>query len=146
MGCKMMILKSGHRGFYIKTDSKESFETLGAAKPGDGDNWSSRELWSPAFKSSHFSSAAGSGDSSIAGFLSAFLRGLTIEEAIKYAVCCGMQNVQVLDAVSGIKPWDETTKMLQDGLPIIEAHVDAADWTWLDDYGLWVGPGDPLNS
>jgi len=137
MGSKMVTLKSGHRGFYIKTGPKESFKTLGAARPGDADNWSDRELWAPAFEPGQFGSAAGSGDSSIAGLLSAYLRGLTIEEALKYATCCGLQNVRVLDAVSGIKPWDETTAMLEDDMPMIDANINAAGWTWLDDYKLW---------
>ena len=105
MGYSMVALKSGHRGFYIKTSSKESFGTLGATKPGDAENWSNRELWAPAFEPGNFGSATGSGDSSIAGLLSAYLRGLSIEESLKYATCCGLQNVRVLDAVSGIKPW-----------------------------------------
>ena len=146
MGCKMTTLKSGHRGFYIKTNSKESFETLGAASPGNEYNWANRELWAPAFEPGHFGSATGSGDSSIAGLLSAFLRGLTIEEALKYATCCGLQNVRVLDAVSGIKPWSETTEMLQDSMPLIDANIDSDGWVWSEDHSLWAGPNDELNS
>jgi len=146
MGCKITTLKSGHRGFYIKTRAKETFKSMGAARPGDADNWSNRELWAPAFKPSHFSSAAGSGDSSVAGLLAAFLRGLDIEESLKYATCCGLQNVSALDAVSGIKSWDETTAMLQDNIPLIDAHIEADGWVWSEDYSLWTGPGDPLNS
>jgi sugar/nucleoside kinase (ribokinase family) len=111
LGAKMVSLKSGHRGFYLKTAAKEKFTGLGAARPGNPDNWSERELWAPAFEVPRFGSATGSGDSAIAGFLSALLRGLSIEESLTYATCCGWQNVQVLDAVSGIHPWDETTEM-----------------------------------
>jgi len=145
MGCKMTTLKSGHRGFYIKTSSKENFGTLGAAKPGNEDNWANRELWAPAFQPGHFGSATGSGDSSIAGLLSAFLRGLSIEQALKYATCCGLQNVRVLDAVSGIKSWNETTKMLEVDMPLIDANIKADEWKWSDDYNLWAGPKDLLN-
>jgi hypothetical protein len=118
---------------------------MGAARPGDADNWSCRELWAPAFEPGHFGSATGSGDSSIAGLLSAFLRGLPIEKALKYATCCGLQNVRVLDAVSGIKSWQETTKMLEDGMPLIDARIDSAGWTWRKDVGIWAGPQDPLS-
>ncbi len=144
MGCKMATLKSGHRGFYIKTGSKESFEGLGAAKPGDADNWADRELWVPAFEPGKFGSATGSGDSSIAGLLSAYLRGLTLEEALKYATCCGLQNVRVLDAVSGIQPWEETTAMLAENMELIDAHIEADGWTWSETAKLWAGPNDPL--
>ncbi len=146
MGCKMTTLKSGPRGFYVKTKSKQAFETLGAAKPSDENNWSNRQLWVPAFKVGQFGSATGSGDSSIAGFLSAYLRGLNIEEALKYAACCGFQNVRVLDAVSGIKSWDETTNMLKDDMPMIDINIKSNGWIWSKEYKLWAGPDDVLNN
>ena len=145
MGCKITTLKSGHRGFYIKTKSKESFETMGIARPGDDTNWSNRELWAPAFEPNHFGSATGSGDSSVAGLLSAFLRGLSIEQSVRYATCSGLQNVRVLDAVSGIKTWDKTTSMLRSDLPIIDAKVEAEGWTWSQEHRLWAGRSDLLS-
>jgi len=144
LGARMTSLKAGHRGFYMKTGPKDNFEGMGAAKPGDYDNWSNRELWAPAFKAETFGSATGSGDSAIAGFLTAFLRGLTIEETVRCAVCCGLQNVKVLDAVSGITSWEDTAKMLRDDLPTIDAEVNADGWKWSREFGLWAGPGDPL--
>ncbi len=144
-GTKLVALKSGHRGFYIKTGSKQKFDSMGVAKPGNYDNWSNRELWAPAFVVDNFGSATGSGDSSIAGFLSAFLRGLSIEDSLKYATCCGLQNVKVLDAVSGIKTWDETTAMLKTDMPMIDAHIDALGWKYSKQYALWAGLNDSLN-
>lgn len=146
MGTKMVSLKSGHRGFYVKTAAKKTFATMGAAKPADPENWSSRELWAPAFKVESFGSATGSGDSSIAGFLTAFLRGLPIESALKYAVCLGWQNVQVLDAVSGIHTWDESTAFLKRNMPIIDAHISSPGWRWSEKEGLWFGPKDPKSA
>jgi len=145
LGSKVVSLKSGHRGFYLKTGSRGAFEGLGAARPGDPDNWSGRELWAPAFEVPEFGSATGSGDSAIAGLLSAYLRGLKIEEALTYATCCGLQNVQVLDAVSGIRPWEETTAMLAADMPLIDAHVNAEGWRWLEEHRLWAGPHDVLS-
>ena len=142
MGSKMTTLKSGHRGFYIKTASKGVLADMGGLSPESLDNWSSRELWAPAFEPDHFGSATGSGDSSIAGLLSAFLRGLSIEEALKYATCCGLQNVKVLDAVSGAKSWEETTSMLQDSMPLSDVHINSDGWKWSKACGLWAGPND----
>jgi len=145
LGAKMVSLKSGHRGFYLKTAAKEKFGGMGAAQPADPENWSERELWGPALEVPKFGSATGSGDSAIAGFLTAFLRGLSVEESLTYATCCGWQNVQVLDAVSGIHPWDETTEMKNRKMPLIDANIHAEDWRWSEQYRLWAGPGDPLS-
>jgi hypothetical protein len=115
---------------------------MGAAKPSNEHNWSHRELWAPAFKVENFGSATDSGDSAIAGLLSAFLRGLVIESALKYATCCSLQNVRSLDAVSGIKSWQETTTMIADDLPLIDLHINSTGWKWNEKYKLWSGPYD----
>lgn len=144
MGCKITTLKSGHRGLYAKTASEEKFDDMGAAKPADYDNWSKRELWTPAFAVDSFGSATGSGDSSIAGFLSAFLKGLNIEDALKYAACCGWQNVRVPDAVSGIKDWDTTTTLIESNMSTVDIHCDSKNWKYDENFHIWAGPGDVL--
>lgn len=145
LGAKMVSLKSGHRGFYLKTASAESFSSMGAARPGNTENWANRELWAPAFVVSKLASATGSGDSSIAGLLTAFLRGLSIEEALKYATCCGLQNVLVLDAVSGIHSWEETTKLIEKDLPMLDVAITTTGWKWSQELKLWLGANDSLN-
>jgi sugar/nucleoside kinase (ribokinase family) len=146
MGAKMTTLKSGHRGFYIKTASKDTFKNLGAAKPGDLDNWSNRELWAPAYQVEKFGSATGSGDSSIAGLLTGYLNGNTIEESLKYATCLGYQNVCVLDAVSGIKDLKTTKEMINSDMPTIDAHINDKDWKYHEAFKLFSGPMDLLNN
>jgi len=142
MGAKIVSLKGGHRGFYVKTGDAKRFNEIGRARPGNPNNWAHRELWRPAFEVESFGSATGSGDSSIAGFLAAFLRGLDIEEALKYATCLGYQNVRVLDAVSGIKDWDTTTRMIEAGRAFIDAHIHGVGWSYNDVHKLWAGPND----
>lgn len=146
LGAKAVSLKTGHRGFYLRTGPAERFAGMGAARPGDPGNWGDREIWAPAFVVEELASATGSGDSAIAGFLSGFLRGLDIETSLKYATCCGWQNLQVLDAVSGIRPWEETTEILGRDLPMIDARVESPGWDWSEAHGLWTGPGDPLSA
>jgi sugar/nucleoside kinase (ribokinase family) len=144
MGTRIVTLKSGHRGIYIKSARAEYFRSLGAAKPGDTYNWGGRELWVPAFKPDQFGSATGSGDSAIAGFLSGFLRGMSIEESLKASVCCGLQNIRVLDAVSGIQSWEVTQAMLKENLPLIDPRIESEGWRWWNQFGLWTGPEDKL--
>ncbi len=142
MGAKMTSLKTGHRGFYVKTGDAALFSGMGRARPGNDKNWSNRELWRPAYTVDSFGSATGSGDSSIAGFLSAFLRGLNIEEALKYATCVGYQNVCVLDAVSGVKDWDTTTGMIKTGRPFLNVNIVDPNWSLNEEHQIWVGPAD----
>ena len=111
-GAKIAVIKCGIKGYYIQTQCKEALEHMGSAKPLDLDNWVNRELHEESFHVPKVASATGSGDSSIAGFLAAFLNGKTIEESIRIACAVGGQNVQVFDAISGIKTWEETLAMI----------------------------------
>ncbi|MCU0771122.1 MAG: carbohydrate kinase family protein [Verrucomicrobia bacterium] len=111
-GPPITVLKCGVKGYYIRTGERAALERMGAAKPADLDNWAGRELHEESFHVPQVASATGSGDSSIAGFLAAFLNGQSIEDAIRIACAVGGQNVRVFDAISGIHSWAETLAMI----------------------------------
>lgn len=145
-GSKIVGLKCGERGFYIKTASKDKLKGVALIKPGNLDNWSWRELWEPAYQVEKFASATGSGDSAIAGFLVALLRDETIEMCLKYGCMCGAQNVQVLDAVSGIKNWEQTTTQLKSGWNKNELKITTVGWKFDSKEELWHGSEDKQSS
>lgn len=136
-GAAIVALKSAHRGFYVKTGSAERLAAMGPAAPADVAAWANRELWCPAYHVAKIASATGSGDSSIAGFLSAYLRGLRIEQCLQTANCVGSQNVRVLDALSGIKTWDETQAMIASLPEQNPVNPDAPGWTWDESWRMW---------
>lgn len=131
-GARMVSLKSGHRGWYFKTSSRERLGEMSRDEDWfDVDNWSDRELWCSALECEDIKSATGAGDSSIAGFLTAFLKGMTIERSLRTATLLGWQNLHSLDAVGGIRDWEETTKLLDDSLPTIDSKL-GEKWEWND--------------
>ena len=142
MGTKLIALKLGHRGIYLKSVSEELFAPLGVPAPGEIGNWSARELWAPALAIDEPMNTGGAGDVSIAGFLSAYLRGLSVETALKYATCCGWQSIQVLDAVSGVQSWEDTTALVQRGMATVDPVLAAETWQYNDSSRLWTGPSD----
>jgi len=143
MGPPIVGLKAGHRGFYLRTSTKEHLEKIGVAKPGNFNTWVERELWSPSFHVEKFAGATGSGDSAIAGFLAAYLRGLSIETTLQYATAVGANNVTAPDALSGIKDWETTTQQIKDGWAHNPLELDQfPGWRLDEDYGIWLGPGD----
>jgi sugar/nucleoside kinase (ribokinase family) len=138
IGAKIVVIKAAHRGIYVLTDNLKKRGTLGAAQQKDLIDWSDRELWCPAFRIEKVASATGSGDSAIAGFLTAFLRNCPIEKSLKYANCVGFQNLHVLDAVSGIKSWEETSAMVEPGrLEMIDLPLQGSEWKWNPEFQLW---------
>lgn len=141
-GAKVVSQKSGWLGFYIRTAPAETLQQIGRAKPSALDNWSDRELFEPSFRVEHVASATGSGDSAIAGFLAAYLNGKSVESCIKYACAVAAQTVQVLDAVSGIRSWEETTHELQSAPAKTPLSFEVPGW-WFDEAGqVWHGPAD----
>lgn len=138
MGTKIAVIKCGVKGYYIRTGSLNG---IGKAKPADISNWSNRELHEESFHVPNVAAATGSGDSSIAGFLAAYLNGKSIEKAIKIACAVGGQNVQVFDALSGIKTWQETLDMIPDwekNTDIIKGEY----WTYDEQKQVWRGKKD----
>jgi sugar/nucleoside kinase (ribokinase family) len=135
-GCKMTSLKSGFRGWYFKTSSKKNFKYFGGVRLTDINNWHNRELWCPAFKIRKIASATGSGDASIAGFLTALLRGCHIEECLKYANGAGYQNLTRLDAISGLTKWDNLTKLVKTR-DVLKFPLNESNWEWIDKKQIW---------
>lgn len=138
MGSAIAMVKCGHRGLYIKTAEKDRLEELGAAGCGDLENWANRELWFPVYQEEKFVGALGSGDSAIAGFLSAFVREYTIESCLRYANAAGSMNVTVPDGLTWNKGFDDLTKRIESGWKTKELKIDDNGWKY--ERGFWVGP------
>ena len=135
-GCKMVSLKSGFRGWYFRTSNSNRLKDIGMVKLCDIDSWHDRELWCPAFKIDKIASATGSGDASIAGFLSALLGGYKLEECLKYANGAGNQNLTQFDATSGLGTWDSLTKLVKTK-DIILFSMKNDNWEWIDEFQIW---------
>lgn len=142
-GAKIVGLKCGRRGFYIKTASEGKLTKINDI---DLNNWSQRQLWLPTYHVEKIASAAGAGDSAIAGFLVAFLNHESIEMCLKYACMCGAQNVQALDTVSGIKSWQETSREIKSEWSQNELKIETPKWTYNYEHRMWKGPEDRFQS
>jgi len=140
MGVKIVGIKLGDRGLYLRTAGVEAVRSTGRAAPQDPSAWANQELWSPCFQV-NVAGTTGSGDATIAGFLSALLRGFTPQQAVKAAVAVGACNVEAADALSGICSWEETMRRIQSGWPHRPLALSAAGWRWNDVDQLWQGPG-----
>jgi sugar/nucleoside kinase (ribokinase family) len=82
----------------------------------------------------------GSGDATIAGFISALLRDMCPEEAITAAVAVGACNVEAADALSGIRPWEETMRRVHGGWRRHELRLTTPGWHFAETHQQWVGP------
>ena len=127
MGVRVVAIKLGERGLYLRTAEKSSLAGMGRASPPDPEAWSDKELWTPCFKVK-VAGTTGAGDATIAGFLSGFLRGLSAEEAVMAAVAVGACNVEAPDALSGVRPWEETIRRIRSGWERLPLALDDPEW------------------
>jgi sugar/nucleoside kinase (ribokinase family) len=140
-GAGVVALKAGHMGIYARTAGAERIARFGRTAPGSARNWAGRELWQPPYRAWSVASATGAGDCAVAGLLTAFLRGETIERGLKHAAAAGAQNVTAHDAVSGVRPYEETAGMLE-SLPSREIRPGGGGWRYDEGRAVWLGPAD----
>lgn len=139
MGVKIVGLKLGDRGFYLRTAGRVALESIGRACSSDPTAWAEREIWAPCFQV-NVVGTTGSGDATIAGFISALLRDMCPEEAITAAVAVGACNVEAADALSGIRPWEETMRRVHGGWRRHELRLTTPGWHFAETHQQWVGP------
>ncbi|MHB9031725.1 MAG: carbohydrate kinase family protein [Anaerolineae bacterium] len=139
LGAKIVALKLGNRGFYVRT--RTGLEEIGRGAPANLADWQAREVWAPCFKA-NVVSTAGSGDATIAGFLAAMLKGQSLAAAANSAVGVGACNVEAMDTISGIRSWEETQARITAGWARLEIARPSDGWHWNPGTQLWHGPND----
>jgi sugar/nucleoside kinase (ribokinase family) len=136
MGVKIVCLKLGDRGLYLRTADQATLTGLGRLRPSNLAAWANQELWTACFQT-QVVGTAGSGDATIAGFLSALLRDFLPEAAVTAAVAVGACNVEAADTLSGIRPWDETLARVAAGWPRHPLTLSAPGWRFDQTHHLW---------
>jgi sugar/nucleoside kinase (ribokinase family) len=122
LGAKIVGIKLGHLGFYLRGTRAAQLAEMGRARPARLEAWSGCEMVTPCFRV-NVVGTVGSGDCTIAGFLTALLRDLPPEEAARMAVAVGACNVEAADALSGVRTWEETVARVEAGWPQYESEV-----------------------
>jgi len=142
-GAAIVGLKCSHRGCYVRTAGKASLGRMGVAKPGDMDAWANRELWAPSYHVKNIVSALGSGDSAYAGFLTAFLKGKSVEETLRCANIVGAQSLRAYDASGGIGTWKDVECVAKKrDAKFNPLTIATPGWRRANNNNLWRGPHD----
>ena len=144
LGVKIAAIKLGINGYYLRTADRNTLE--GLCPVCEIDSWADRELWAGSYRADKFGSASGAGDATIAGFLTAFLRGFDPMKCVKAANILGWQNVRQIDNLSGIECWDKTLEMINDdNMPRNPLKIKDAGWRFRVNEQVYYGPCDKGN-
>ncbi|MGH2497806.1 MAG: carbohydrate kinase family protein [Ktedonobacteraceae bacterium] len=142
MGAKIVALKLGERGLYLRTANAGVLSRMGNNRIHMA-AWANRELWMPCF-AVDVVGTTGAGDATIAGFLTGFVFGMSPALSLVMACAIGACSVEAVDATSGIRSWPRTAARLAKGWPHLPLAFDIAQagWRWDAENGVWVGPKD----
>ena len=115
MGCRAVLIKCGTSGLVYKTAGREAIRKIGERLPLDARVWADREGKQPCFRAETVRSGTGAGDTSIAAFLTAVLRGYSPAECAALAAAEGACCVTAYDALSGLKSIEELSERIRSG-------------------------------
>jgi len=132
MGAKIIVLKLGERGIYMRTAPR--IGDMGRGGPLDPAPWQGQEMWVPTFVPDRLVGTTGAGDATIAGFLAALLRDMPPARALTIAAAVGACNVEAADALSGVRTWTATLARIKAGWPQVPLMVEG--WR-VDAGGVW---------
>ncbi len=126
MGAAIVLLKLGDQGLFLRTTrDPRRLDTLGRAlaRQATPEAWLDCEMGVPAFQV-NVMGTTGAGDSTIAGFIGALLKGYPPRDAITFAAAVGAFCVEQSDAASGIPPWKDVDERLQKGWPTLPSVLN----------------------
>lgn len=109
MGVKVLVIKCGSKGYYLKTAGEDSISKIGL----DSSSFANRELFEETFHVENIKSTTGAGDVSIAAFLASIIRGYGIEDCAREACATASLTIQKSDVFSGIRPLEETLEIVK---------------------------------
>lgn len=135
MGCGMVALKAGHNGWYFAVGDKARLEKIPLT--ASSETLAGQQLWCPAFQVDTIASATGSGDTSIAAFLVALLKGYDLPKALRTANAAGYMCLKGMDALSGLCSWDELTATVPTLKPRDNGFLSEYGWQMNAETGVW---------
>jgi len=106
-GSAVAVVKCGSAGLVAKTSGEARLGRV--PRISDSLVWADQSMVVPCFPAD-VRGTTGAGDATIAGFLMGFSRGFGFTDCLIAATAVGASCVELPDAISGIRSWEETAR------------------------------------
>ena len=126
-GAKAVVVKCGAPGMYYKTSAGADMEPLCTQLGLAAEEWSDKEGFEKSYVPEKVLSGTGAGDTSIAAFLSAVLKGLSLAEAMQLSAATGACCVAAYDALSGLRSLEELREKIDSGWEKNQKNITGDD-------------------
>lgn len=115
LGCKVVLIKCGTSGMYYRTADANTLSAIGKRVSIDTELWADCCGVQRCFVPDAVLSGTGAGDTSIAAFLTAVLRGKSPAQCVALACAEGACCVTAYDALSGIESLEVLEARIKSG-------------------------------
>jgi sugar/nucleoside kinase (ribokinase family) len=115
LGAKTVLIKCGVPGLYFRSSGAEDLSVIAEKTGLDAAAWGSQTVYEKSYRPDRVLSGTGAGDTSIAAFLTAVLRGYGPEDALHLSAAEGASCVEAYDALSGLRKFDELLAKIRGG-------------------------------
>ena len=114
-GAKVLLIKCGAPGMYYRTADRRMIGRISSRVELNPDQWAGKEGFEKSYVPERILSGTGAGDTSIAAFLTAMLKGYPPERALQLSAATGASCVAAYDALSGLKSFEELETKIDAG-------------------------------
>lgn len=115
LGCKVLLVKCGAPGMYLKTASGDILDRISPAAGLNSALWTDQDFFEPSYVPQKVLSGTGAGDTSIAAFLKAVLDGYDPQMAMHLSAGTGASCVEAYDTLSGLRSFEALKDMIAAG-------------------------------
>lgn len=115
MGCGVCVIKCGSKGMYYTCGNRQRLSAIGRNAEVDPDLFLGKSGVQPCFRVKRVVSATGAGDTAIAAYLTAVLKGWDAGTCARMAAAEGACCVGAVDALSGLLTLDQLKMRIESG-------------------------------
>ncbi|WP_368234457.1 carbohydrate kinase family protein [Anaerotruncus rubiinfantis] len=145
MGSKIVLLKVGKKGLYLRSSGKPTLASMGRAVPADVEKWANRRILCPPYYTNSIRSTTGAGDNAIAGFLASFLRGDDPEKALLLASANALRCIESYETTDAVIPLEELDKYVESYPPQEQIpEIKDPKWRYLESSGVCYAEDDQI--
>ncbi len=116
-GCRMVMLKCGAAGLYLKTSTEDVMRSIFEAKIPDAcvKEWADQSVFQKSFVPDKIVSGTGAGDTAIAAFLYSLALGKSPKVCLENAAGTGSMNLTHYGSLSGLLPIEQLRERIDAG-------------------------------